>query len=91
MSTSAIFALDAAYGIFDRRTGINVGAEITPFQPLVLRAGNRWTIQDEELKGLTGITAGFGLRLSSFGLDYAYQPFGELATAQLFSLEIGKH
>ena len=91
VSSHAILALDAIYGMYDRRVGINVGTEITPIQPLVLRAGNRWLMKAEELKGLTGISAGFGVRFASFGLDYAYQPFGELATSHLFSLEIGKH
>ncbi len=39
-----------------------------------------------ELSGLSGLGAGFGIRLSGYTLDYSFSPAGELGSVQRFSL-----
>ncbi|MBI3550744.1 MAG: PorV/PorQ family protein [Elusimicrobia bacterium] len=40
----------------------------------------------EGIEGLTGLTAGFGLDVHSFRIDYAWVPFGDLGTTNRISL-----
>jgi hypothetical protein len=35
---------------------------------------------------MTGLTAGLGVRFKGFGLDYAFQPYGDLATSHRIAL-----
>jgi len=72
-------SLDGAYGLTDRLAQIAVGAEFEPHRVFVLRAGYSHMLENQELEGLTGLTAGLGFRFRGWGLDYAFQPFGELA------------
>jgi hypothetical protein len=39
-----------------------------------------------KVDGLTGLTAGGGVELKGFRLDYAWVPFGTLGTTNRFSL-----
>jgi outer membrane protein OmpA-like peptidoglycan-associated protein len=65
---------------------MNVGAEDVLFSRLALRAGYRFNLADQELTGLTGLTAGAGIMFAHFALDYAYLPFGDLGNFQRVSL-----
>lgn len=53
---------------------------------LALRAGYRWDFSDNQLAGLAGLTAGAGLKLEDFRLDYAFLPSGDLGTSHRLSL-----
>ena len=63
---------------------LHVGAEIRPLVMLALRAGYQTGYDSHDL------TAGFGLQLGRFEIDYAYVPFQEeLGQANRFSVSIG--
>jgi tetratricopeptide (TPR) repeat protein len=56
---------------------------------MVLRAGYSWRGENLNVGGMTGLAAGVGFRLGRLGLDYAYQPFGDLATSHRIALVYG--
>ena len=72
---------DAAYPMTEARMWAAGAVELTPVRLLSLRGGYRWSQDNQHLKGLSGVVAGLGIRLGSFGIDYAYQPFGDLTTS----------
>ncbi|MEW6482478.1 MAG: PorV/PorQ family protein [bacterium] len=63
---------------------ISLGLEGKIYQNFSLRLGYS-NSQDEG----PGITAGFGLQQSNFGIDYAIKPFGELGLSHYISLKAG--
>ncbi len=54
---------------------------------LALRAGYRSDIKDN-IDSASGISAGLGLKLGSFDLNYAWVPYGDLGTANRLSIGI---
>jgi len=72
---------DAGYRLVSRKPLLAGGAEFRLRRFFVVRAGYKWQGAETGLAGLTGVTAGMGIRLSNLGLDYAYQPFGDLTTS----------
>jgi len=54
---------------------------------VVLRLGYRWEGRDQVQEGIRGVSAGAGFKLGDFAVDYAYQPFGDLATSHRISVE----
>ncbi len=82
-------AVDVAYGLTDHLLDLGAGAEVRPsfFPMAAVRAGWRQEGRSQGLAGARGATAGFGLRMGRLGLDYAYQPFGDLATTHRISVE----
>ncbi len=85
----ASFVADGAYGLINRQFTMAVGSELTPHPHLALRLGYKWWAQDQGLNGLTGLTAGMGIRLGTLGLDYSYQPFGDMAISHRVALVYG--
>jgi TolB-like protein len=81
----ARIALDLGYAWEGRQRSAGLGVEVKPGNALSLRLGYKLD-NVERPGGLNGLTAGLGARFSSFGLDYAYQPFGDLATSHRFAL-----
>ena len=86
-SSRLTIAADAAHPN-DNTEYINMGMEYVFNKNIALRFGykNLFTLDTEE-----GFTAGFGTKLKLSGgvqlkIDYAYQDFGRLQNAQLFSL-----
>jgi len=77
---------DAIYPVTTQRLIVAVGAEAVPDPRLALRAGYRWSLGNGSLTGLTGLSAGIGIRLLRFAVDYAIRPFGDLAISQTLSL-----
>src|SRR4029077_10946549 len=53
---------------------IEMGAEYAFQSRYFLRVGSQVLDQNNELKGLQSFTAGVGVRVSDFELDYAYLP-----------------
>jgi outer membrane protein OmpA-like peptidoglycan-associated protein len=71
-------------GGFDR---VQFGIEGFVHPLVALRAGYVHNFKDSKLEGLTGMTAGLGIRLAkNTMLDYAYLPYGELGSSQRLSL-----
>jgi len=57
----------------------HLGCEFTPLNVIAFRAGYRTGPQDiSTLGGLSGLSAGLGLNLGGFSLDYAFAPYGKL-------------
>ncbi len=80
-----MLALDAGYGLTDRAVVVAAGFELRPAGPIAVRGGYRHR-GDQGLEGVSSLSAGAGVRLGAFGVDYAFQPFGELATSHRVSL-----
>jgi len=62
------------------------GLECVLDRQWALRVGGQVPFYDNQVGGLTNFTAGAGLKLSAFSLDYAYLPFGTLGTSHRISL-----
>lgn len=67
---------------------VYLGAEDMILSTLALRAGYLYSLADNQLSGLTGLTLGTGVAAGPFSLDYAYAPFGELGDSQRLSLTL---
>lgn len=65
---------------------IQFGAEEVFYRMAAVRLGYEDSLADNQIKGLSGLTAGLGFTTAGFNLDYAYLPFGDLGTAQRLSL-----
>jgi hypothetical protein len=65
---------------------LQVGAEDMMFSFLALRVGYQSNLAETKIQGLTGLTAGLGVRFDGFGLDYAYLPYGDLDNTHRVSL-----
>ncbi len=95
-TSSLRLALDVGYGLAEEQPGIGmaVGGEFMTSSSLALRAGYKVTGEGQELEGLTGLLAGAGFQFGRLGVDYAYQPFGDLALshriALRYELEVSK-
>ncbi len=84
--TGVRMALDFGYGLIDRLTSVKVGAEAFLNPVTILRAGYSRFFEDQGFEDASGLTAGLGVRIGAFGLDYAYQPFGRLARSHRFAV-----
>jgi Tfp pilus assembly protein PilF len=82
-------AVDLGYDISTRLPWVALGAEWTPTPIAMLRLGYKLKLADQGLNGLNGLTAGLGVRWSQLGLDYAYQPFGDLTTSHRIAFVYG--
>jgi len=58
--------------------GIDTGAEYSLLGMFAVRLGYVLDTTNQELDGLTGLTAGLGIRIQDITLDYACSMFGEL-------------
>jgi outer membrane protein OmpA-like peptidoglycan-associated protein len=66
---------------------VDVGVEYWIHPVLALRAGYVDNATDSQLEGVTGVTAGLGVKiLKNLMLDYAYLPYGELGASHRLSL-----
>jgi hypothetical protein len=84
--SSFIVLLDANAPV-DNQPDFHVGGEYLANQILSVRAGYRLGPQDwRSLSLLSGITAGLGLNLSIFSLDYAFVPYGQLGYTHRLAL-----
>ncbi|MCH8181396.1 MAG: tetratricopeptide repeat protein [Proteobacteria bacterium] len=88
-SGSLRLALDVGYGLSEQQLWVAGGGELTPYSFLALRAGYKHFGADQGLTGVSGLSAGAGFRFGPVGVDYAYQPFGDLALSHRFALLYG--
>jgi len=82
-------AVDGGYALTAKQPIVAAGAEFIPWPVLALRAGYKFAGGAQGLTGITGVTAGGGFRFGRLGLDYAYQPFGDLALSHRVALVYG--
>lgn len=78
--------LDLVYPL-DNDLNLRSGLEFVPANGLALRMGYRTGNPDLSSLGWTaGLTAGVGITMGSFGVDYAVTPYGRLGTAHRLTL-----
>jgi hypothetical protein len=69
-------------------TSVNVGTEYWYNQVVALRVG--YQIENTgDLGGVTGLTAGAGVKLAMFNVDYALVSFGDLGLTHQLALSVG--
>lgn len=86
-----IWALDVGYPLIDKRAILASGFEWALLDSMRLRAGYRWQAGQAMPSGLTGLAAGFGFAVKSVGLDYAFQPYGDLAVSHRIALTFNRY
>ncbi|MBI2070714.1 MAG: PorV/PorQ family protein [Elusimicrobia bacterium] len=82
---SFVLAADIKYRVYDKKTIWAMGTEYGLGGSFALRAGYSLT----EIGGrnsLSGLGAGFGLKIAQYRLDYSMTPFGELGDTHRVSL-----
>jgi len=85
--TPAILAEAEVVGYLDTVTEAKVGFEFVPAKAIILRAGYNYPLSDNDLGNFpVNITAGLGLNLGNFSLDYAWVPYGDLGQTHRLSL-----
>lgn len=73
----------------DNDPSVHLGTEFRLTPMLAFRGGYAATPGNNlDVEGLTGVTAGFGLTLQAFTLDYALVPFGDLGMTHRASLRV---
>lgn len=91
LSVDLLLALDWKYHPHNPPGGVGVGSEYRLFSSFAVRAGYDSSTAGSDgepgLAAMSGFTAGFGLVLSSYSLDYSIAPMGERGNAQRFSLD----
>jgi hypothetical protein len=99
-----LLAFDIRHKPYERQTSFSIGTEFSATEAFSLRAGylaklasavaNSQTKETNRgiIGGISGINAGFGLKLSRMNLDYAMTPFGELGDVHTltFSTAFGR-
>lgn len=88
-TSRAAFAVEGEYdlqGFGEAKLGLEVPVE----ERLDIRAGFRHPFREYDTGDylLSGISAGFGLRLNGFDFDYAWQPRGQLGSTHLASVRM---
>lgn len=78
-------AADIKHRIYDRKTTWAVGTEYSLIPSFSLRTGYALSSRLNS-EALSGLGAGFGMRMMGYRLDYAITPFGELGNAHRVSL-----
>lgn len=81
-------SLDLRHEPNDRRTSVAIGTEYAFLGTLALRAGygaNAFARTNGQ-GPLSGLGAGLGFKMKSFGADYSFTPFGDLGDVQRLNL-----
>jgi hypothetical protein len=65
---------------------IQMGVEQSLLNLLRARLGYQWEIDDNQITGFRGFTAGLGIGDENFDLDYSYAPDGDLGGSQMIGL-----
>jgi len=86
-SGNLILAGEASY-IFNDAFYASGGAEYTFAKIVSLRAGYKYRAGPSNLQGLSGISAGVGVKFGGIGFDYAFVPYGELGASNRADLRI---
>ncbi|HEY5038009.1 MAG TPA: tetratricopeptide repeat protein, partial [bacterium] len=67
-------------------TSAQAGGEVVFGQRWAIRAGYQLPFFDNQISGFTNFSAGVGIKFSTFTLDYAFLPFGDLGSSHRISL-----
>lgn len=66
----------------------SLGLEYELREGFTLRSGYKFGYDTGNLGAYTGLSAGFGIKASGIGIDYAYSPFGDLGDIHRFDFKI---
>ncbi len=80
-------AMDLDY-IFKDAPYASLGAEYIFAKMFFLRAGYRLKFGENNTGGLTGLSAGAGVGINDFTIDYAFVPFGDLGVSNRVTLNM---
>ncbi len=81
-------SLDAVYP-FDNSINVRAGLEYAPLDALALRLGYRTGPADLTTLGFfSGLTAGLGIMLGNFGVDYCFIPYGKLGITHRVGIKL---
>jgi hypothetical protein len=73
---------------FDNSANVRCGLEYMPMNGLAVRVGYRTAPADIGTLGIaSGLTAGIGVLVGNFSVDYAFTPYGKLGTAHRIGLQ----
>ena len=67
-------------------SSLQLGAEDKIYRILSLRVGYQAQLANTQIQGMSGWTAGLGVLVEGFNVDYAYLPFGDLGAANWITL-----
>ena len=81
----SLAALEGSFP-FGGGSSASFGADLGVWEPLRLRAGYRYPFGGNDLGFWSGLSAGLGLRLEPFALDYALERLGSLGPSNRISL-----
>ncbi len=79
-------SMDLGYGVVEKEFWVATGGELDVRGLVLARAGYKYNVRDQGLRGLSGLSLGGGFRLGYLGLDYAYLPRGDLGASHKMSL-----
>src|SRR3989339_1843508 len=83
---SLTIAMDVNKPVDNKAKG-NLGMEYWLRESVAVRGGYKYQVGGNDARGgLTGLTAGAGLKVSQMNIDYAFMPFGDLGSAHRVSL-----
>jgi len=71
---------------WDNDVNIGLGIEYTPITLFHLRSGYRYSLGGNDLGAASGLTAGLGLSIESYQIDYAFVSFGQLGQTHRVSV-----
>ena len=74
--------------IHDEKFYPSLGVEHFLRDGFALRAGYKFGYDTSNLGSLVGVTAGFGMKVSDMGFNYAYVPFGDLGNIHRFDFQM---
>ncbi|MFH1958339.1 MAG: PorV/PorQ family protein [bacterium] len=74
-------------GDIEKNIHLKIGGEFKTGKILDFRAGYKF-MEKSGLGGLAGMSAGFGVKYSRFGFDYAFVPYGDLGQTHQFSMSL---
>ena len=71
---------------WDNDVNLGFGIEYTPIKLFHLRSGYRYSLGGNDLGAVSGLTAGLGLSIESYQIDYAFVSFGKLGPTHRVSV-----
>jgi hypothetical protein len=84
---SLLFLLSGS-GLNNGGNLLQAGVELGMTRYLAARVGYQAAFLEQEYGGLSGLSAGLGLKFGAFTLDYAYLPYGSVGNSHRLSLNI---
>jgi hypothetical protein len=85
-----MISADVRHRFLEKKSSFGLGFEAEVYNGLLLRAGylaaNGSMAAGSSMSALSRVTAGFGVRLKGYAVDYAFAPAGHIGSTQRLSL-----